>query len=205
MDRRNFLFSAVTSAAVLPLIKLKAADNLNPNSFSIEILTDTPETAISKLSSVINNFSNKIVSFSERKLYGNYTGDLTFVLHNKLVDFRRSNSKISKELSSVASFLGLPGTLRNPVWLSFKTKELQKPSFFEIYRNNDLYKIIELNKSKNLIVQSDAGELELSFINNSARVISSSCRHKTCAEKGPINSLGENIICIPNKIRISIC
>ncbi len=48
------------------------------------------------------------------------------------------------------------------------------------------------------------GHVDIRIKNKSASIISATCKHKTCMNMEAISRPGENLVCIPNQINISI-
>ncbi len=87
--------------------------------------------------------------------------------------------------------------------------------FKNIYFNNDKAKYIKVsnktnsyyyNLDENRIIDIDGylGKTKIEIKNNKVRVLESPCKHKYCISEKPIEKVNQTIICLPNKISISI-
>lgn len=75
----------------------------------------------------------------------------------------------------------------------------------EIYIDNKLEFIQELTtKEKNLFVPTGLGGINLEFIDNKVRVVSSNSPKKLIVKQGFINKAGETLIGVPDKVIIKI-
>jgi hypothetical protein len=222
MNRRNFLQAGGIGAGLITMGLLSGKSNnllarnnriqnsefriQNFESFSLEILTDRPDTAISLVKDFIPTLRIKNVTFSQNLFPGEHQGDIAFVGDSGLINFREANDSISQQLHKISRKLNLPKRIVNPTLLTFRTDiKALKPEFINIFRDNIIINRIDINNNHNeLVLPTQKGEMVLQIRNGSAKVISSSCKHKTCMNHGIINRAGQNIICIPNRIRVSI-
>ncbi len=75
-----------------------------------------------------------------------------------------------------------------------------------IRADGHIVKKIPLSTSKNeeFALKSEEGHLTVQIQNGKVRVKSSTCKDKLCVKQGWINKSGESIVCLPNRISISI-
>ncbi len=75
-----------------------------------------------------------------------------------------------------------------------------------IRSDGKVIKQINLNTSKDteFVVKSREGHLTVEIKNGKVRVINSTCNDKLCIKEGWISRSGESIVCLPNRISISI-
>ncbi len=75
-----------------------------------------------------------------------------------------------------------------------------------IRSDGKVIKQINLNTSKDteFVVKSREGHLTVEIKNGKVRVINSTCKDKLCIKEGWISRSGESIVCLPNRISISI-
>lgn len=209
MNRRTFLSLGATSLAAIGLVKGNKlfAGNLVPakqNSFSLKILTDKPELAIKYTSAILPNLTKKNIRINETPLQGSFIGDITLTQNGRLVNYKSANSIAAEQLRSIGKILQLPKNISNPVLISFSTPETNsEPEKVQIFRNNIMVDEFDL-KSVNKIhtVSGIKGELSFSLKNGKVKVVDTSCKHKTCMHIGEIHHSGQEIICIPNNIRL---
>ena len=71
-----------------------------------------------------------------------------------------------------------------------------------------LFKEIPINgntsQNENILVESSEGHLNVEMSNGKVRVTDSTCKDKLCIREGAISKVGDTIICLPNRISISI-
>jgi hypothetical protein len=63
---------------------------------------------------------------------------------------------------------------------------------------------LSTNLSKKITVKSKEGFLTIEIDKGRVKVIQSTCRDKLCIKQGWIEKIGESIVCLPNRISISI-
>ena len=214
MKRRDFLkkssltISAVAIAGITgsSFRDLLAINKKSSMSFSFEIITDKPEEAL-KLSQEFfrnNSFDNTIIKFSEFPVKGEAFGDIVFVKDGKLINYKNGTGKIYKDISVIAESLKLPKKLSDPTRLRFNLSENDSPAenFLVFHKNNLIKTISAEEKDLNIILTGTKGDVLLNIGNKKAKVLSSSCTHKTCVNSGSISNSGESIVCIPNELVI---
>ncbi len=213
MNRRNFLKStAAVSAGLFAMNKLfsRGTDYVKkydvPFTLDLEILTDKSGKVLERISEALP----KIYPYSTRivisQLTGKYMGDIVLIKNNRLFNYKISDDKLSAFLRNLNKDFGITGNVNEPelICISSANSSIQ-PRYINVYKNNILIDRHDINVQKNdLHILSDKGELYYSINDKSVRVEHSSCRHKTCEKAGAINKANQNLICIPNKIRISI-
>lgn len=214
MKRRDFFkkSSIALSAAALTGIsgsgfsKLLANTENNPQRFSLEIITDKPDAAIKLSEDFLKNYSkdNLLINFSEYPLTGNSFGDIVYVKDGKLINYKTGTNDIKKDLRIIAGELSLPKRLINPSRLRFYLSENNAPAErILVFHKNTLIRSIRTGERDSVLnINGSKGNLILNIENNKARVIDSSCTHKTCINSGSIAFSGESIVCIPNELMI---
>lgn len=75
-----------------------------------------------------------------------------------------------------------------------------------VRKNGDVVDTISLNSIKDNMtkVYGDEIKLEILFSNSSVKVIKADCPDKSCMHKGEIRTAGQNIICVPARVTISL-
>ncbi len=63
---------------------------------------------------------------------------------------------------------------------------------------------LNTNKNSEFLVKSREGHLTVEIKNGKVRVVNSTCKDKLCVKEGWISKSGESIVCLPNRISISI-
>ncbi len=70
--------------------------------------------------------------------------------------------------------------------------------------NNRLIKKISLGSDQTHLIHGIAGAIELRVAQGGIRVIRSECPEKICMKQGAISNKGQIIVCVPNKMIITI-
>ena len=73
-----------------------------------------------------------------------------------------------------------------------------------IRSDGKIVKELPINKDAVFEVKSKEGHLFVEIKNGKVRVTNSTCKDKLCEKEGWISNVGESIICLPNRISISI-
>lgn len=77
-------------------------------------------------------------------------------------------------------------------------------SFAEIYSNGELYGTYSLNKDTVIEIESESGYNKVVVEKGYIFVSDASCPDKNDVRQGKINKSGQSIICLPNRLIISI-
>ena len=215
MNRRTFFkncsfmvagAAAAKAMTVLPK-SLIAAPHTNEY-FSLNVLTNQPDKAVTKIEALIKQtaFPQKNISFTQYGLAGNHVSDLVFIRNNKLVDFRHANDKLSEELHEVARSLELPNKVKDPVLVKFYSRAATaQPQNIQVFHRNTLIEQLAIDADREAhTVKGSKGNVKLTIHNKVAQLVDASCRHKTCMKMGTINQAGQSIVCIPNELRIAV-
>lgn len=214
MDRRSFLtkgwiLSGVTLGGVAGLFPRGnwASRGLNGD-FSIDVVTDHPDRAIRLIEQIIHETSPgaRTVKFSEHRLPGGHVGDIAFVRNRHLVDFRRADDETSRRLRQTAAALSMPKRVDNPTLLRFCAEgRAVTPTDARVFYGDTLVKQLPLDRATDAHrIDGEKGHIELAVDNRSVRVVSASCKHRTCMEMGAISRPGQSLVCIPNRITVAI-
>ena len=81
---------------------------------------------------------------------------------------------------------------------------LPQGEYLEIYKNNKILATYSLNQKITKIINGAKGDTKIIIDNGRVRFVSAPCTKKYCIHQGWINKANQTIICIPNKISISI-
>lgn len=143
------------------------------------------------------------IMFREYSIAGTHTGDIVYVKNNRLLNYKSGTNEISSELRVIAKELELPKKLENPACISFYTQNDNAADRFLVFHKDILIQKIEPSISrKTYTVRGSKGNIVIETSNNKARVIESSCTHKTCMSMKSIGRSSEYIVCIPNEVQI---
>lgn len=215
MNRRNFLkYSSLVlpAAAGFGMIgsitnKVFAASK-NSGSFSLSVITDQPSKTIHTIEQAIKNseYGKCPLQFTEYLLNGRHIGDIAYIKSNTLVDYRKTVDEFSQLLDENAKLLSLPRILDDPVLLKFSSQQnLLEPGSLNVFRVDTLINQLSLDNDKEQIrIDGLKGHVAIQIKNKSVKIVSASCNHKTCMNMAAISKPGENLVCIPNQINISI-
>lgn len=215
MKRREFLkYSslALPATAALGIINpfsnkvFAATKRVVP--FSLSIITNQPSRTIHLIEQAINNseFGKSSLQFSEYSLKGRHIGDIAYVKSQTLVDYHKKADEFSAALCESANSLSLPKVFDNPVLLRFSSEQNRREAgSVHIFRGETLVHNLSLDDDKELHrIEGLKGYVDIQIKNKAVRITSASCKHKTCMNMEPISRPGENLICIPNQVNITI-
>ena len=215
MKRREFLkYSSLIVPATAVMGMINPFENnvfakvRNSGSFSLSVITEQPSKTIHTIEQAIKNsvYGKNPLEFTEYKLNGRHIGDIAYVKSQSLIDYRKGTDEFSLLLDESANFLSLPRPLDDPTLLRFSSQQnLVEPGSLNIFKGNTLVKQLSLdNDLENYRVEGLKGHVDIKIKNKSVRITSATCKHKTCMNMEPISKPGENLVCIPNQINISI-
>lgn len=215
MKRREFLkYSSLilpgTAAIGMigPFTKKVFAAEKNSLSFSLSVITDQPSRTIHTLEQAIKNseYVKNTLLFTEYQLKGRHVGDIAYVKAQTLIDYRKGKNEFSLLLDDSANSLSLPRVLDDPMLLRFSSQQdLLEPGSLNIFRGDTLINQLSLENDIELYrIEGLKGQVDIRIKNKSVNIIFASCKHKTCMGMQPISKQGENLVCIPNQINISI-
>ncbi len=215
MKRRDFLkYSSImlpASAAlgmINPFGKNTFAAVKNEGPFSLSVITDEPSKTIHTIEQAIkySDYGQSQLDFSEYRLQGRHIGDIVYVRGQELVDYHKGIDEFSKLLRESAGSLSLPETLDDPVLLRFSSRRnSSQAGGINIFRGETLVKQLSLDRDiDSYHIEGLEGHVDISVKNGSVKVISASCKHKTCMNMAAISKPGENLICVPNQVNVVI-
>ena len=133
-------------------------------------------------------------------------GDIDYTKAQKLIDYHKGVDEFSLLLDESARSLSLPKILDDPVLLRFSSQQnLGEPGGVNIFRGDALINHLSLdNNNENYRIERLKGHVDIRIKNKSVKIISATCKHKTCMNMEAISRPGENLVCIPNQINITI-
>jgi hypothetical protein len=215
MKRREFLkYSSLILPAtaamgiINPFNKKVFAAVKKTDSFSLSVITDQPSKTIHTIEQAIKNseYRKKTLLFTEYKLKGRHIGDIAYIRTQELVNYLKGTDKFSQALHESANSLSLPRIMDDPVLLRFSSEQnLVKPGNVNIFRVDTLINQLPLDKEvEHFRINGLKGHVDIKIKNKFVWITSASCKHKTCMDMKPISKAGENLICIPNQINITI-
>lgn len=216
MNRRTFLQN---SSLIIPGISVAGmlgatpgklfADSSNLQSFSLSIVSDQPDKANVMIQELLNRVKlpHKNIHYTEYILHGNHIADIAYTRSGQLINFHHQDGPVSNTLRKISARLNLPRSCENPVLAHFSCEQgIQKPTGIQIFKGNELImekafpekkEVLDLNGLKGKVTLEIAGD-------RSVRFIDTSCKHKTCLNMGAISQAGQNLVCIPNQIAVTI-
>jgi len=215
MKRREFLkYSSLILPAtaaigiINPFTKKVFAATKKVEPFSLSVITNQPSRTIYLIEQAIKNseFGKGNLQFSEYSLRGRHVGDIAYVKSQNLIDYHKKDDEFSASLCESANSLSLPKVFDDPVLLKFSSPQnLREARSVHIFRGETLVDNLSLNEDKELHgIEGLKGHVDIQIKNKVVRITSATCKHKTCMNMEPISRPGENLICIPNQINITI-
>ncbi len=213
MNRRNFIKTGTLLLSIPALAKLSGfgssklfAMGTNVKDFSIEIITDKSDKAISLFETLIKqNFtSNGIIKYSEYEMTGSQNSDIVYFNDGKLINYKTGGDKISQKIKSISNDLNCPDIVENPRKIRFYTQSniSSATKFLVIHNGTVIEEIKPAISFRSINIKGTQGNLSVICKDNKLSVTDSSCRHKTCVKSGSISRAGEYLVCIPNEIVI---
>lgn len=215
MDRRDFL-----KHASLSISGIIAAHTLSPWSHmlfaathgdagnSLSLITDTPDRTIELFENMLRRtgFIKRDVRCTVSSLPGEHVSEIVVIRENRIIDYRAGKDAFSREVAAMARRLGYPRRAADPVFIRFAgAAQAQQPAAISIYHENRCVARLALdNEQSNFFVSGAKGGLSLQVKDRQAKIVSASCKHKTCMKMGSIRQAGQTLVCIPNRIRIKI-
>ncbi len=215
MKRREFLkYSSIIVPATAVMGMINPFNNKvfakvkNNDSFSLSVITDQPSKTIHTIEQAIKNsvYGKNSLEFTEYQLKGRHIGDIAYVKSQSLIDYRKGTDEFSQLLDDSANSLSLPRALDDPMLLRFSSQQnFIEPGSVNIFRGETLVKQLSLdNDLGHYRIEGLKGHVDVRIKNKSVSITSATCKHKTCMNMEPISKPGENLVCIPNQINISI-
>lgn len=89
-------------------------------------------------------------------------------------------------------------------FLVTSTKIKTKPDIVEVRVSNRIVKTLPIGENGIYTVKGSIGESTFEIRNNKVRMTHSPCSNKICINEGWIEKISENIVCIPNKVTITL-
>lgn len=77
-------------------------------------------------------------------------------------------------------------------------------SVVEIRSGDDLIMRHPLEEDKIIQINGPLGSAIIEISNNQVRVVSAPCNDKTCMHMGPVGRLGGVLVCIPNRVVVTV-
>lgn len=214
MNRRGFLtrglaISGVALGGVAGLLPRRSWASPRPNdAYSIDVVTDRPDQAVQSIERIIQDsrLGRQVVRYSEYRLPGIHVGDIAYVRNRQLVNYHGATDKIAPQLRETATALSLPRRIDNPVLLRFCAEaRALTPTDAQVFCGDMMVKQFPLDRATDAHrIDGARGHLEVAVENRSIKVVSASCKHKTCMSMGAISRPGQRLICIPNQITVAI-
>ena len=214
MDRRNFLtkgliLSGVALGGVAGLLPRKswASRGLN-DEFSIDVVTDCSDQAVRSIERILQDAppGRQVVKYSEYRLPGSHVGDIAFVKNRQLINFHKADDDTSRRLRQTAAALSLPKKVDSPTLVRFSAESRAlTPTDAQVFYGDMLVKQLPLDRSTDAHrIEGARGHVSVAVKDGAARIVSASCKHKTCMSMGAISQPGQRLVCIPNQITVVI-
>jgi hypothetical protein len=213
MNRRRFLQKSL----ILPGLGLSGlwapgkllAENTARASLSLSVVSDHPQEAIAMIQALLGRSHNtqRNIQYTEYILSGRHMADIVYTQSGQLIDFYKQKDPFSVDLQRISKHLDLPHSCENPVLSHFSIGSgLQKPAGFRVFKDNTLIMEKTFNdKTESIVLDGAKGRIVLeSGADHSVCFTEAACNHKTCISMGKIKQAGQNLVCVPNQITVSI-
>jgi len=214
MYRRHFLKRslATLSGAVLSsttgLFLPGALAYAAPDGFTLSVVTDQPERSIDLAGRFLEQarLGHRSITFETSSLPGRHVGDVVFLLGHTLIDFRQSGGALAAALTQLADAQGFPRSLEHPVLLTFHAgNTARQATQVNVFQGNVLIDQLPLDADRpTYVVEGNKGCVTLAVQNRAVRIVEATCKHKTCVTMGSISKPGASLVCIPNRIRVTL-
>ncbi len=214
MYRRSFLkrslatFSGVVFSSTTGLFLPGVLAHPAPDGFTLSVLTDQPERSIDLASRFLEQarLGHRSITYKSSLLPGRHVGDVVFLLGPTLIDFRQSDGALADALTQLADVQGFPRSLEHPVLLTFHAGHaVRKATQANVFQGNVLIDQLSLDVDRpTYVVEANKGRLTLAVQNRAVRIVEATCTHKTCITMGSISKPGASLVCIPNRIRVTL-
>lgn len=79
-----------------------------------------------------------------------------------------------------------------------------KGSFVEIYQSGEIIGKYSINSDNKIIVDGDNGRNVVVISGGKVFVLEADCKSQYCVRHNPVSAVGEQIVCLPNKLVIVI-
>ena len=109
-------------------------------------------------------------------------------------------TRADKFLIFIIGIIGIFGLLKNFYPLLTKNILKSSPAYAGIFYQNKLVATYPLSVSRRFFV----GPAEVLIADGKIRIVKNNCPNQLCVHTGAIKYPGQNIVCIPNKILITI-
>lgn len=215
MNRRSFLQQCgfVTAGIALSggmglLPGRLLASHRRIRGFSLNLITDRPDEMVVRIEALIDRLNLPLgnLKFKEVSLSGTQVGDIVLVRNDLLIDYRSSQDDFSEGLLALAREFGLPRKMNAPALLRFYAQpRAQAAKQISVYRKNVLVRQYNIDSEVDADeIEGQNGSVVLTIKDKQTSIRAASCKHKTCMKMGRIRKPGQNLVCIPNQIRIAI-
>lgn len=74
----------------------------------------------------------------------------------------------------------------------------------EVYSDGELYATYSLSEERTVVIQGAFGQNTVRIRNGKASVVSSDCKDKLEIKAGEISKCGEQLVCLPNRLVITV-
>lgn len=100
-------------------------------------------------------------------------------------------------------FIGVLLSFAMPVVLGV-TATMDEKAFVVKIESESTTRLFKLGTKQAVLVEGPEGKTKVEIGTDFVKVTYSSCKDKLCLKQGKINEPGEIIVCLPNKVRVSI-
>lgn len=85
-----------------------------------------------------------------------------------------------------------------------RKNEVSDVLYADIYYDGQLYEHVPLAEEKTVTIEKGNVKNVIQIKNNSVYMVEANCPDNICVDSGPIDSVRENIVCLPNKVYVVV-
>jgi hypothetical protein len=208
MDRRNFLRQTGLLSIGIPLITAIPAFGRETRSGTLRFLTDQADRVSSEVGGLLEliGVGQGSVSVSTSIVPGTHLGDLVLTDGGRLVDYHTADRKLAEHMRQVADRMALPRPIDNPTLMTFRYGSLPDGNGQAIvYIDGQAAGRLDPRQNlQGLLIEGVGGQMRINITGGRVSVAETSCRHRTCMKMGHAAAPGDELLCIPTRIRIAI-
>lgn len=210
MNRRLFLKRSLLAAAgvaSIPVARTLAQPRTTPT-FTLRLVTDQPSLAIDRVSAWLKHsgLAASHIRFEEHALAGQHVGDMVLMRGQRLFNVWQEQGRLAQALRGIARDLELPRRLERPHLLTFASGgQATQAQTVNVFQGGILMHQLRLDHDRsNYEIEGTKGGVTLTVKERHVAIVGATCKHKTCMKLGAIHNPGESLVCVPNRITVTL-
>jgi hypothetical protein len=210
MHRRQFIQRVGVFAAATPFMgatRLLANEPGAPGAI-LRVLSDRPELMYKRVGDALASLrmGGQTVTVAKQDLAGVFVGDVVLASSGQLVDPIIQDSREADVVRTLAGALDLPNRVENPVLTTFRVGPVTQAADHAVVEvDGALHGHLDLAKdTAPILVDGIGGHVRLQVTRGVVSIVEASCRHKTCMRMGSASEAGDELLCIPARVRVLI-